>query len=106
MACGRPYGLINEEQEIAAANRATNRMFTARETKGHEPQTTVTGEWQVGAPENVRGFSDVGFFTRAPEGNQGAHRLPHGGLWRELRARVDSPRRDARLTGAGNVRGA
>ncbi len=64
-ARGRPYGLINEEQEIAAANYPTIRMFTAKDTKSYEPQATVTGAWQVCNPENVPGFSAVGYlFSR------------------------------------------
>ncbi len=60
-ARGRPYGLINEEQEIAAANYPTIRMFTAKDTKSRDPQPTVAGEWQVCNPENVPGFSAVGY---------------------------------------------
>lgn len=54
-------GLINEEQEIAAANYPQIRMFTAKGTKTYEPQADVVGEWLVCNPENVPGFSAVGY---------------------------------------------
>lgn len=60
-ARGRPYGLINEEQEIAAANYPLIRMFTAKDTKSYEPQSSVSGEWLVCNPDNVPGFSAVGY---------------------------------------------
>jgi sialate O-acetylesterase len=59
-------GLKNEEQEIAAANHPEIRMFNAKETKTYEPQARVDGEWLVCSPENVPGFSAIGyFFARA-----------------------------------------
>jgi sialate O-acetylesterase len=60
-AKGRPYGLINEEQEIAAANYPRVRMFTVKAAKTYEPQTELGGEWLVCNPENVPGFSAVGY---------------------------------------------
>ena len=60
-ARGRPYGLINEEQEIASANYPQIRMFTARDTKTYEPQPTVAGEWEVCSPATVPGFSAIGY---------------------------------------------
>jgi sialate O-acetylesterase len=54
-------GLINEDQEIAAANYPTIRMFTAKAAKTYEPQSEVGGEWLVCNPENVPGFSAVGY---------------------------------------------
>ncbi|HYW45690.1 MAG TPA: sialate O-acetylesterase [Bryobacteraceae bacterium] len=54
-------GLINEEQEIAAANYPTIRMFTGKSAKTYEPQTEIQGEWQICSPENVPGFSAVGY---------------------------------------------
>ena len=36
-------GLINEDQEIAAANYPTIRMFTAKGTKTYEPKADVAG---------------------------------------------------------------
>jgi len=58
-------GLVNEEQEIAEANYPQVRMFTEKSAKTHEPQTEIQGEWQICNPENVPGFSAVGYlFSR------------------------------------------
>jgi sialate O-acetylesterase len=57
----RYAGLLNEEQEIAAANFPQVRMFTARSAKTYEPQTTVGGEWQVCSPQTVPAFSAMGY---------------------------------------------
>lgn len=54
-------GLINEEEEIAAANYPKVRMFTAKTAKTYEPQTEIGGEWLICNPENVPGFSAVGY---------------------------------------------
>ncbi len=54
-------GLLNETEEIAAANHPLIRMFTATATKSYEPQEKVGGEWQVCSPETVPGFSAVGY---------------------------------------------
>ncbi len=54
-------GLINEEQEIAAADYPRIRMFTVKGTKSYEPRTEVTGEWLVCSPATVPGFSAVGY---------------------------------------------
>ena len=54
-------GLINEDQEIAAANYPTIRMFTAKGTKTYEPKADVTGQWLICNPDNVPGFSAVGY---------------------------------------------
>jgi sialate O-acetylesterase len=55
-------GVINEEQEIAAANYPLIRMFTGKAAKAYTPQDTVGGEWLVCSPETVPGFSAVGYF--------------------------------------------
>ncbi|GAC1669648.1 MAG: sialate O-acetylesterase [Candidatus Acidiferrum sp.] len=55
-------GVINEEQEIAAANYPKIRMFTVKAAKTYEPQTEMQGQWLVCTPENVSGFSAVGYF--------------------------------------------
>ncbi|HVS51324.1 MAG TPA: sialate O-acetylesterase [Opitutaceae bacterium] len=55
-------GVVNEEQEIAAADHPLVRMFTAAGTKTFAPQKTVAGEWLVCSPETVPGFSAVGYF--------------------------------------------
>jgi sialate O-acetylesterase len=54
-------GLINEDEEIAAANYPTIRMFTAKSAKTYDPQSSLTGEWLVCTPETVPGFSAVGY---------------------------------------------
>lgn len=54
-------GLINEAEEIAAANYPQIRMFTVKGTKTYEPQSEVTGEWLVCSPATVPGFSAVGY---------------------------------------------
>ncbi|MGD1031745.1 MAG: sialate O-acetylesterase [Opitutaceae bacterium] len=54
-------GLLNEEQEIAAANFPQIRMFTVKGLKTYEPQTEVTGQWLVCSPTTVPGFSAVGY---------------------------------------------
>jgi sialate O-acetylesterase len=61
----RYAGLVDEEKEIAEANYPKVRMFTAKETKSYEPQSEVQGKWLVCTPENVAGFSAVGYlFSR------------------------------------------
>jgi sialate O-acetylesterase len=54
-------GLINEDQEIAAANYPKLRMFTGKQAKTYEPQETVNGQWLVCSPETVPGFSAVAY---------------------------------------------
>jgi sialate O-acetylesterase len=56
-----PYGLMDEEKEIAAANYPEVRMFTVKDTKSYDPQTDVRGEWKVCSPETVPDFSAVGY---------------------------------------------
>ena len=59
-------GVINEEQEIAAANHPLLRMFVGAAQKSYTPQAGVGGQWLVCSPETVPGFSAVGyFFARA-----------------------------------------
>jgi sialate O-acetylesterase len=54
-------GMLDEEKEIAAANYPRIRMFTAKTAKTFEPKTEIEGEWQICTPENVPGFSAVGY---------------------------------------------
>jgi sialate O-acetylesterase len=58
---GNLYGLLNQDQEIAAANYPQVRMFTAASTKTYEPQATVGGTWQVCSADTVPAFSAVGY---------------------------------------------
>jgi sialate O-acetylesterase len=62
---GAYAGLLNEKEEIAAADYPQIRMFTGRPTTTYQPQTTVRGEWEVCSPATVPGFSAVGYlFSR------------------------------------------
>ena len=54
-------GLINEEQEIAAANYPKLRMFMGKSAITYEPQASIDGQWQVCSPETVPGFSAVAY---------------------------------------------
>ena len=56
-----PYGLLDEEKEIAAANYPQLRMFTVKNAMSMTPLTDAVGEWQVCTPENVPNFSAVGY---------------------------------------------
>lgn len=55
-------GVINETEEVAAANHPRIRMFTGQWKKTYEPETRVEGRWLVCTPETVREFSAVGYF--------------------------------------------
>jgi len=55
-------GVLNEAEEVAAANHPRIRMFTGEWKKSHEPEARVGGEWQVCTPETAREFSAVGYF--------------------------------------------
>jgi sialate O-acetylesterase len=54
-------GLLNEDQEIAAANYPQIRMFTGKTAKTYEPQSEIGGQWLVCSPETVGDFSAVGY---------------------------------------------
>jgi sialate O-acetylesterase len=56
-----PYGLLDEEKEIPAANYPQLRMFTVKNATAYAPQTDLVGEWQVCTPETVPNFSAVGY---------------------------------------------
>jgi sialate O-acetylesterase len=55
-------GVVNEEQEIAAANYPLIRMFTGNAQKTYAPTNRLGGEWEVCTPENAPAFSAVGYF--------------------------------------------
>ena len=55
-------GVVNEEQEIAAANYPLIRMFTGEAAKAYTPQKEVRGEWKVCTPENAPAFSAAAYF--------------------------------------------
>ena len=54
-------GLVNEAQEIAAADYPKIRMFTVGKAKTYDPQSNFTGKWEVCTPATVPGFSAVGY---------------------------------------------
>jgi sialate O-acetylesterase len=60
-AKARYAGLVNEEEEIAAANFPKVRVFMGKEAKAYDPQPVVEGQWQVCSPETVPGFSAVAY---------------------------------------------
>ena len=55
-------GIINEADEVAAANHPQIRMFTGEWVRSYEPKTAVPGAWKICTPENVREFSAIGYF--------------------------------------------
>jgi sialate O-acetylesterase len=62
---GGPYGVINEADEIAAANYPRIRIFTAGDTKSYERKDAVRGTWTVCSPEVAGNFSAIGYmFSR------------------------------------------
>lgn len=57
-----PYaGMLNEDQEIAAANFPQIRMFSGKPTTSHDPQPDIQGSWIICSPETVGDFSAVGY---------------------------------------------
>jgi sialate O-acetylesterase len=54
-------GLLNEAQEIAAANYPHIRMFTGKNTKSYTPMADNAGDWKICSPETVPDFSAVGY---------------------------------------------
>jgi sialate O-acetylesterase len=54
-------GLVDEAEVIAAADDPTIRMFTARDTKTYEPQSSAGGKWAVCSPQTVPAFSAIGY---------------------------------------------
>jgi sialate O-acetylesterase len=57
-----PYaGLLNEEQEIAAANYPQIRMFSGKPSTSYDPQASIAGQWIICSPQTVGDFSAVGY---------------------------------------------
>jgi sialate O-acetylesterase len=54
-------GLLNEDQEIAAASYPQIRMFTGKTDKAYEPQQDIAGQWLVCSPATVGDFSAVAY---------------------------------------------
>jgi sialate O-acetylesterase len=57
----RYAGILNEDQEIAAANYPQLRIFMAETKKAYEPQDEIKGSWKVATPENAPAFSAVAY---------------------------------------------
>jgi sialate O-acetylesterase len=56
-----PYGLLDEDKEIAAANYPQLRMFTVKNAMSMTPLSDAVGEWEVCSPKTVPNFSAVGY---------------------------------------------
>jgi sialate O-acetylesterase len=55
-------GVLNEAEEVAAADHPRIRMFTGQWKKSYEREARIDGSWLVCTPETVREFSAVGYF--------------------------------------------
>lgn len=55
-------GLVNEKEEIAAANFPEMRVFMAEVTMRDEPQDDVAGKWVLVSPETAGELSAVAYF--------------------------------------------
>ncbi|TSA37111.1 MAG: sialate O-acetylesterase [Verrucomicrobiaceae bacterium] len=55
-------GVLDFEQEIAAANYPKIRMFTVPKKASEIPLEDVAGKWEICAPETVPGWSATGYF--------------------------------------------
>jgi sialate O-acetylesterase len=56
------WGVNNSQEEIAAANHPTIRLYSVPPVVGFEPQELVNGQWSVCSPETAGGFTAVGYF--------------------------------------------
>ena len=57
-----PHGVDDWENETAAANMPSLRLFTVKRRASFGPESDVTGEWRVCTPESARAFSATAFF--------------------------------------------
>lgn len=55
-------GMLNDHQEIAAANYPQLRMFTVPRTGSETPLAEVDGKWEVCTPETVSQWSATGYY--------------------------------------------
>jgi sialate O-acetylesterase len=55
-------GILNAEQEVAAADYANIRLFQVELTFAGEPRRDCTGQWAACTPATVRGFSATAYF--------------------------------------------
>lgn len=56
------FACANADKEIPAANHPNLRMLKVWAKSSNEPLHDILGEWRVSTPENVRGFSGLGYF--------------------------------------------
>ena len=55
-------GLLNEEEEVAAANYPNIRLFKVQRAQADEPENDCIGQWVECSPETMKRFSSVGYF--------------------------------------------
>jgi sialate O-acetylesterase len=55
-------GVVNAQQEAAAANFPMLRMFTVERDSAEQPKDDCKGTWQICTPASVPGFSAVAYF--------------------------------------------
>jgi sialate O-acetylesterase len=55
-------GVMNSEQEIAAANYPNIRLFTVEQKTTEQPQSDCKGQWQQCSPQTVTEFSATAYF--------------------------------------------
>jgi sialate O-acetylesterase len=55
-------GVLNAEQEIAAANFPMIRQFTVKRAVAGQPQQDIQGHWVAASPQTAGDFTAVGFF--------------------------------------------
>lgn len=56
------FACADAEHELPAANHPTLRLLKVWAKSSNEPLNDILGEWRVCTPENVRGFSALGYF--------------------------------------------
>lgn len=59
---GAPGGVINADQEVAAAHYPQLRLFRVQVAVAGKPQSNVQGRWEMASPSTVADFSAVGYF--------------------------------------------
>lgn len=55
-------GVVDYEQEIAAADYPKIRMFTVKRNSQEQPESDCAGDWKVCSPDTVGDFSAVGYY--------------------------------------------
>lgn len=61
-ACWEVWGCVDAARELAAANHPALRLLKVWPKSSNQPLDDILGEWRVCTPENVRGFSALGYF--------------------------------------------